>query len=74
MTQLTLQEITNWIEIPNSAMFRIHVYLGECKKVKKREIASQILREEVYIEHEKYQDIDFMMDLDAKWHSTLVQS
>ena len=44
VTQLPLQEITSWIETPNSAMLRIQVYLGEWKKVKKREITSQILR------------------------------
>ena len=49
VSQLTLQEITRWIEVPNVAMARIQVYLGELKKVKKREIASQILRTEVHL-------------------------
>ena len=44
VTQLTLQETTIWIETPNSVIVRIQVYLGEWKKVKKREIMSQILR------------------------------
>ena len=39
-----MQKITRWIEIPNAAMIRIQVYLGEWKKFKKREIASQIRR------------------------------
>ena len=54
VSQLTLQEITSYIEVPNAAMVRIHVYLGECKKVEKREIASQILRAEVHLEQVKY--------------------
>ena len=74
MTHITLQDILRWIEIPSSAMVKIQVYLGEWKKVKKREITSHILREEVHLEHAKYQNIDFLMDLDAKWRSSLGQT
>ena len=54
VNQLTLQEIMNWIETPNSAMVRIHVYLAEWKKVKKREITSQILSAEMHFDQAKY--------------------
>ena len=74
VTHITLQEITSWIEIPSLAMVKIQVYLGEWKKVKEREITSQILRVEVHLKQSKYQDIDFLMDLDAKWHSALGQT
>ena len=40
--KIIMQEITRWIEIPHVVMVRIQVYLQEWKKVKKREIASQI--------------------------------
>ena len=74
VTQITLQEITSSIEILSSTMVKIQVYLGEWKKVQKREITSQILRAEVHIEQAKYQDIDFLMDLDAKWCSAVGQT
>ena len=74
MTQITLQEIRIWIEIHSSLMVKMQVYLREWKKVKKREITSHILRAEVHLEQTKYQDIDFLMDLDAKWRSTLGQT
>ena len=64
----------SWIETPNSSMVRIQVYLWEWKKFKKREIASQIMREEVHIDQDKYQDIVFLMDVDAKWRSALGQT
>ena len=71
VTQITLQEITSCIEIPSSTTVKIQMYLQEWKKVKKREITSKILREEVDLEQSKYQNIDFLMDLDAKQRSTL---
>ena len=74
VTHITLQDITSWTEIPSPAMVKIQVYLGEWKKVKKREITSQILRVEVHLEQAKYQNIDFLMDLDVKWHSALIQT
>ena len=63
-----------WIEIPNATMVRIQVYLVHWNKVNKREITSQILREEVHLEHVEYQDVDYLMDLDSKWCSALGKS
>ena len=74
MTEISLQDITSWIEMPSSMMVKIQVYLGEWKEVKKREITSHILRVEIHLEQAKYQDIDFLMDLDAKWCSAVGQT
>ena len=63
-----------WIETPNSAMVRIEVYVGKWKTVTKRDIASEILRAEICLEQAKSQDIDFLMDLDARWCPSLEQN
>ena len=55
-------------------MVRIEVYVGKWKTVNKREIMSEILRAEIHLEHVKCKDIDFLMDLDAKWHFALGQT
>ena len=68
---LNLQDKMRWIETPSSVMVRIEVYVGKWKMMKKREITYEILRAEIHLEHAKYQDIDFSMDLDARWHSSL---
>ena len=73
LTRIKLEEILNWIEIPYSVIVRIEVYVGKWKTVKKREIASKVLRAQIHMEQAKSQDFDFLMDLDAKWRSFLGQ-
>ena len=54
------------METPSSTMVRIEVYVGKWKIVKKREITSEILREKNHLERDKSQDIDFLIELDAR--------
>ena len=73
LTQIKLEDVSSWVEIPYSAIVRIEVYVGKWKAVKKRDIASEVLRAQIHLEQAKSQDIDFLMDLDSKWCSFLVQ-
>ena len=50
LTEIKLEEISSWIEIPYSAIVRIEVYVGKWKTVKKREIASEVLRAQIHLE------------------------
>ena len=65
-TQIKLEDISSWIEKPYSAIVKIEVYVGKWKMVKKREIASKVLRAEIHFEQAKSEDIDLLMELDAK--------
>ena len=49
LTQIKLEDISNWIEIPYSVIVRIEVYVGKWKTVKKREIASEVLRAQIHL-------------------------
>ena len=66
-----MEDIWSWIEKPYSAIVKIEVYVGKWKMVKKKEIASEVLRPQIHFEQDKSQDIDLLMELDAKWHSVL---
>ena len=70
-TQIKLEDISIWIDKPYSAIVKIEVYVGKWKIVKKREIASEVLRAQIHFERDKSQDIDLLMELDAKWRSVL---
>ena len=54
LTQIKLEDISSWIEIPYSAIVRIEVYVGKWKTMKKREITFEILRTEIHLDHDKY--------------------
>ena len=73
-TQIKLEDISSWIEIPYSTIVRIEVYVSKWETMKKREIAFDVLRAQIHLEQAKSQDIDFLMDLDAKWRSFLGQN
>ena len=55
-------------------MVRIEVHVGKWKTVKKREIVSEVFRAQIHFEQAKSQDIDLLMELDAKWHFVLGQN
>ena len=74
MTQTKLEHIWSWIERPYCAIVKIEVYVGKWKTMKKREIASEVLRAQIHFEQAKSQDIDLLMELDAKWRSILGQN
>ena len=73
-TQIKLERISSWIEKPYSAIVKREVYIGKWRTVKKREIASEVLRAQIHFEQAKSQDIDLLMELDAKWHFVLGQN
>ena len=73
-TQIKLEHISSWIEKPYSAIVKIEVYVGKWKMVKKRETASEVLRAQIHFEQDKSQDIDLLMELDAKWRFILGQN
>ena len=64
----------SWIEKPYCAIVKIEVYVGKWKTMKKREIAFEVLRAQIHFEQDKSQDIDLLMELDAKWRFVLVQN
>ena len=49
-TQIKLEDISSWIEKPYSTIVKIEVYVGKWKMVKKREIASKVLRAQIHFE------------------------
>ena len=53
---------------------RIEIYVGKWKTVKKREIVSEVLREQIHLEQDKSQDIDFLMELNSRWRYALGQT
>ena len=73
INQLTLQEIERWIENPYSLMALIQVYLKEWKKLKKKEITSQIYKTKIHLKHSHFQEIDELMNLHAKWRFALAK-
>ena len=73
-TQIKPDNISSWIEKPYSVIVKIEVYGSKWKKVKKREIASEVLRSQIHFEQAKSLDIDLLMELDAKWRSILGQN
>ena len=74
LTQIKLEHISSWIERPYCAIVKIEFYVGKWKTVKKREIASEVLRAKIHFEQAKSQEIDLLTELDAKWHSVLGQN
>ena len=48
---LMMQEIERWIEVPHASISQIHVFMKEWKKIKKREISSQICKMEIHLSH-----------------------
>ena len=66
-----MHEIERWIEIPYSFMDLIQVYLKKWKKIKKKEITSQIYKTEIHLRHAHFQKIEELMKLHAKWRFTL---
>ena len=73
-TQIKPDNISSWIEKPYSVIVKIEVYGSKWKKVKKREIASEVLRPQIHFEQAKSQDIDLLMELDANQRSVLGQN
>ena len=73
-TQIKLEDISSWIEKHYSVIVKIEVYVGKQKTVKKREIVSEVLRSQIHFEQAKSQDINLLMELDAKWCSVLGQN
>ena len=65
-TQIKLEDILSWIEKPYYAIIKIEVYIGKWRMVKNREIASEVLRAQIHFEKAKSEDIDLLMELDAK--------
>ena len=65
-TQIKREDISSSIEKPYPAIVKIEVYVGKWKTMKKREIASEVLRAQIHFEQVKSQDIDLLMELDAK--------
>ena len=61
-----MQDIERWIEKPYASMDLIQVYLKEWKKVKKREITSQICKAKIHLRHAHFQEINELMNLHAK--------
>ena len=71
---LMMQEINRWIKVPHALMAQIQVFMKEWKKIKKMDISSQICKMEIHWRHAHFQEVDELMDLYAKWCSTLGQS
>ena len=69
MTQLTVEEIKHWIEIPITALMRIDLFLKEWAKIKKKEVASLTCKAQLHLETAQFNDIQDLMDAHAKWHS-----
>ena len=49
-TEIKVEDISSWIEKPYSAIVKIEVYIGKWRMVKKREIASEVLRAQFHFE------------------------
>ena len=65
-THINMEHISSWIEKPYFAIVKIEVYVGKWKTVKKTQIASKVLRAQIHFEQAKSEDIDLLMELDAK--------
>ena len=74
ITQLSMDEIKQWIETPLASLMRIDLFLKEWAKIKKKEIASLICKAELHLEHAQFRDIQDLMDAFSKWRSTLGKS
>ena len=74
ITQLSMDEIKQWIEIRLASLMKIDLFLKEWVKIKKKNIASLICKVELHFEHAQFQDIQDPMDAFAKGQSSLGKS
>ena len=69
-----MHEITKWIETSFTLMMSIDLFLLEWEKIRKREIASLIYKEELHLEHAQYHDFEDLMIVHDNWKSALGKS
>ena len=74
ISQFTVQEIEKWIEAPHASIARIKMFIKEWKKIRREEFFSQICKKEIQLRNAHFQEVDDILDLFAKWRSTLEQT
>ena len=74
ISQLTVQEMEKWIEVPHASIARIKLFIKEWKKMTRVEILSQICKNDIQLRNAHFQEVNDILDIFAKWCSFLNQS
>ena len=73
ISQLTVQEIEKWIEVPHASIAQIKLFIKEWRKIRREEISSQICKNDIQLRNAHFQEVDDILDLFFKWSSALEQ-
>ena len=74
ISQLIVQEIEKWIEVPHASISQIKLFIKEWKKIRREEISSQICKNDIQLRNAHFQEVDDILNLFVKWHYALKQS